>query len=153
MEQILVFPIDENGYVLWTSDQHRFVPEDYEPEDDEILVPPPENTGWVQPRWNGDEWVEGGRHPDEPEPEALPAGDHADNYVADLYCMVEGVMPIEAVAAQVMDLDMTGADGLKTMRNLCDTRMVPVLIHMVQKMQKRIDILEGGAKHEQRRND
>lgn len=66
---IEIFPIDANGFVLWTSDRYRFENSKYRPKEDEIITPIPRDKVWAQPRWNGKKWVEGGRHPDEPEQE------------------------------------------------------------------------------------
>ena len=63
-----VFPIDKNGFVLWTSDRYRMEDTTYEPLQDEVTVPIPTDVTWVQPRWDGEQWVEGKDHPGLPVP-------------------------------------------------------------------------------------
>ena len=55
-----IFPINGEGFVLWESSRYRWEDEDYEPLDDEIDTAVPKDVRFIQPRWDGEAWVEGG---------------------------------------------------------------------------------------------
>jgi len=70
----LVYPIDENGFVIWESERFAPKPDGYEPSEDEITIPiPPDNNGvaWYRVRWDGTHWVEGVDHPNAPIPNSM----------------------------------------------------------------------------------
>lgn len=76
LRQRLIYPVDEFGFVIWTSDGHRFI-EDTEENPyvllpHEIDVPIPQDVVWFQPRWDGTQWVEGKDHSNLPIPEPSP---------------------------------------------------------------------------------
>lgn len=62
-----IYPIDSNGFVEWTSNKYRWESDDYVPQENEIDVPISRDVVFIQPRWDGQQWVEGGEMP-EPEP-------------------------------------------------------------------------------------
>ena len=64
-----IYPINEEGFVIWESPRYRFESDEYEPLDNEIDVPIPKDVNFIQPRWDGKEWVEGGSLEDLPQPE------------------------------------------------------------------------------------
>ena len=138
-----IFPIDENGFVLWTSNRYRFESEGYKPKKDEVIVPIPTDTVFHIHRWDRKtkQWVEGKDHPNVPtmlEPESVPG--------SGIYHILEGDKPIEDMMKYFMALDVTSADVLGNSQYLCDDRLVPVLIKIVQDQQERLDKLEQGIK-------
>jgi len=66
MMKRLVYPLDLHGFVIWESEFFRFENENYVLQKNEVDTPIPIDTVWIQPRWNGGEWVEGKDHPEFP---------------------------------------------------------------------------------------
>ena len=135
MNEMSVFPIDKNGFIDWKS--HRYEPQDYEPKPNEIIAPIPDNF-WA-PRWNGKKWVEGKGHPNVPEMYKLIT---PETPVESIYCLLDGEKSIETMAAYIMDMDITNRDITQNSRHLCDSHLVPVLIKVVQDLQKRLEFCE-----------
>jgi hypothetical protein len=57
-----IYPIDDNGFIMWESEKYRWVGDGYIPKENEVDVPIPRNTMFIQPKWDVNEkmWVEGG---------------------------------------------------------------------------------------------
>lgn len=63
-----IYPIDSNGYIIWTSSLYRFEPNDYQCIENEVDIPIPRDIMFIRPRWDGKKWVEGGKLPEPVEP-------------------------------------------------------------------------------------
>ena len=140
-----VFPIDENGFVLWASDRYRMEDTTYEPLPDEVTTPIPTDIAWIQPRWDGTQWVEGKGHPGwiatlyvDSRPEFKTQLPHDG-----IYWLIKDNKAMPEMVQYLMGLEITESDIIRNSQHLCDTRIVPVLLKMVQALQDRVKALEG----------
>ena len=136
----LVFPIDENGFVLWTSERYRLEREGYQPAADEIITPIPRDTVWYQPRWDGAQLVEGKGHPGFPvlKPETQLPSDG-------VFWMTSQERPktIKQMVSYMLESDLTAKDVTENLTHFADVRVIPVLIKEVQALHARVNELEN----------
>ena len=137
-----VYPIDENGFVIWESDRYRIESEDYIPLDDEITTPIPQDRAWTQPRWNGKKWVEGKNHPGLPAPPPEPILPEMELPEDGVYWLIDGNKTMLEMMQYLSTIEITESDITLNSQNLCDVRAIPVLLKMIQDMQKRLEAQE-----------
>lgn len=143
--QLEVFPINAHGFVLWESERYRFESNTYEPLEDEIVEPIPSDTVWVAPRWDGTQWVEGKDHPNlptRPKPDLpfpdVPMPDEG------IYWLTNGDRSIQDMAEYLLKISVDETDVLLGTHHINDSRLIPVLLQMIQDLQKRVVSLEQG---------
>lgn len=67
-----VYTVDKGGYIDWSL--YRSEPDDYKLIKNEVDSPIPKDQIFYRHRWNGKEWIEGGKPP-EPSPSPEPQTD------------------------------------------------------------------------------
>jgi len=136
------YPIDKNGFVLWTLDSYRFEEEDYEPLPDEVIVPIPSDVSWYQPRWNGEAWVEGKGHPGLP---LIPPDPDLPKLPEDGIFAILGIKSVDEMVDYIEDFEVKRETVVEDADHLADVRVIPVLIAYIQELQQRVEALEGKA--------
>jgi len=140
--QISVYPIDKNGFVLWTSDRYRFEDESYEPLADEVIVPIPNDVTWFQPRWDGKAWVEGKDHPGLPV--IPPDPDFPEEQLPeDGIFAILGIKSVDEMVDYLEDFEVKRETVVENADHLADVRVIPVLIAYIQELQQRVEALES----------
>ena len=139
--QILVYPIDKNGFILWTSERYRFEDSSYKPLADEIIMPIPLDVTFVQPRWDGASWVEGKGHPGFPEQPEQPA-DPDDG----VYFLFEPERTMFEMTNYFSTMDIDVLDVIENNQHLCSVYTIPVLVKMIQDLQVRVNELESARR-------
>ena len=135
-----VFPIDNNGFVVWLN--YRFEPTDYIPQNNEITTPIPNNTIWHQPRWDRKtkQWVEGKDHPGRPTPQTpdtdIPTPESPDSGA---YWLLNGNKSLSEMTHYLSAMKITAADITENSQHLCDTRIIPALIKIVQGLNEKVE--------------
>ena len=111
---------------------------------EEIITPVPmDNDGepWHVSRWDGNKWVEGKDHPNAPTPEASP--DYIPPPTDGIYWILDGEKTLEEMKAYLSELVVSADDVKENLQHLCDSRIVPALVGMVQDLIARVEALEG----------
>lgn len=140
-EMVLVYPIDEYGFVMWGSELFREVPIDTELADNEITEPIPPEANLIVPRWQGRMWIEGKDHPNVPPPPdlSIPGWEQPTDGV---YWIITGEKSLSEMTDYLMSLEITEDDIINDTQHISDVRVIPILIKMIQDMKNRLDEIE-----------